>query len=80
MPVGEAVPGTDWGTWIFLQAHVGVFGGHRLTEQTMAILKRSVWWPSMRKDVASWAKTRLTCQRFRKRPTKQETLGARRPD
>eukprot|EP00969_Alexandrium_andersonii_P188865 8345778-Alexandrium_andersonii.AAC.1 len=52
VPVGEAVPGTDWRKWIFLQAHVGVFGGHRLTEQTMAILKRIARWPAMRKDVA----------------------------
>eukprot|EP00969_Alexandrium_andersonii_P295062 13042258-Alexandrium_andersonii.AAC.1 len=52
VPAGEEVPGTDWGKWIFLQAHVGVFGGHRLTEQTMSISKRIAWWPSMRKDVA----------------------------
>eukprot|EP00969_Alexandrium_andersonii_P081774 3604813-Alexandrium_andersonii.AAC.1 len=46
----------------------------------MAILNRIALWPSMRKDVASWVETCLTCQRFRKRLTKQETLGVRRPD
>eukprot|EP00969_Alexandrium_andersonii_P250425 11067402-Alexandrium_andersonii.AAC.1 len=45
----------------------------------MAILKLIARWPSMRKDVASWVKTCLACRRFRKRPTKQETLDVRRP-
>eukprot|EP00969_Alexandrium_andersonii_P347519 15365339-Alexandrium_andersonii.AAC.1 len=46
----------------------------------MTILKRVARWPGTRKDAASRVETRLTRQRFRKRPTKQETLGLRRPD
>jgi len=62
---------------VFLQIHVGVFGGHRLLDQTMRILGRLAWWPGMRKDVADWIDNCMTCIRFRKRPTKQDAVAVK---
>ena len=69
VPQGLAVGHTSWRRWVFLQIHVGVFGGHRLLDQTMRILGRLAWWPGMRKDVADWTDACATCIRLRKRPT-----------
>ena len=66
-----AVGHTSWKRWMFLQAHIGVFGGHRLGIQTTRILKRLVWWASIKADVDKWVEECLTCARFRRRPTKQ---------
>ena len=40
VPQGLAVGHTSWRRWVFLQIHVGVFGGHRLRGQTTRILGR----------------------------------------
>merc|ERR1712026_204666 len=59
---------------------VGVFGGHRLLDQTMRILKRLVWWSGMRREVAAWIDGCMTCIRFRKRPTKQDAVAVKTRD
>ena len=77
VPHGLAVGHMSWRRWVFLQIHVGVFGGHRLLDQTMRILGRLAWWPGMRKDVADWIEKRMTCIRFRRRPTKQDAVAVK---
>ncbi|MCP4895732.1 MAG: transposase family protein, partial [bacterium] len=77
IPVGEVGLHTSWRYWVFFQSHVGVFGGHRLAPQTLHILRRIVWWPSMKSDVEEWVKECLTCIRFRKRPMKQEAVAVK---
>ena len=80
VPQGDAAGGTSWHRWVFLQAHVGIFGGHRLLDQTMRILKRLVWWSGMRREVAEWIDGCMTCIRFRKRPTKQDAVAVKTRD
>ena len=62
---------------MFLQVHVGVFGGHRLAPQTLRILLRVAWWPRAAKDIEAWIERCSTCIRFRKRPTKQDSVPVR---
>ena len=54
-----------WRRWVFLQVHIGVFGGHRLAPQTLRILFRVAWWPRAAKDVEAWIERCATCVRFR---------------
>ena len=35
VPAGWATAHLTWRRWVFLQVHVGPFGGHRLLDQTM---------------------------------------------
>ena len=69
-----------WRRWTFLQVHVGIFGGHRLADQTVRILHRVAWWPQDRKDIEQWIEHCATCIRFRKRPTKQDSVAVRPVD
>ena len=69
-----------WRRWVFMQVHVGVFGGHRLADQTMRLLHRVAWWPGDRKEVEQWIERCATCIRFRKRPTKQDSVAVRPMD
>ena len=54
--------------------HVGLLGGHRLTAQTLELLKRSVYWDKMEDDVTYWTDRCLTCIRFRKKPRKNASV------
>ena len=72
VPAGDAALNLTWRRWVFLQVHIGAFGGHRLANQTMLILSRVAAWPGDRKDVEKWVEDCMTCLRFRRRPTKQE--------
>ena len=72
VPAGDAAVNLTWRRWVFLQVHIGAFGGHRLANQTMLILSRVAAWPNDRKDVERWVEQCMTCLRFRRRPTKQE--------
>ena len=38
VPAGDAAVSLTWRRWVFLQVHIGAFGGHRLANQTMLIL------------------------------------------
>ena len=80
VPEGAAAGHISWKRWVFLQAHVGVFGGHRLANQTVRILRRLVWWSGMKSDVEGWVEDCLTCARFRKRPTKQDAVAVKPRD
>ena len=62
---------------MFLQIHVGVFGGHRLLDQTTRILGRLAWWPGTRKDVTDWVGSCMACIRFRKRPTERDAVAVK---
>ena len=62
---------------VFLQLHVGVFGGHRSSEQTQRLLRRKAWWPNSRQDIDGWIEKCMTCIRFRKRPTKQDSVSVK---
>ena len=44
IPSGEGAVNISWRKWCFLMRHVGLLGGHRLTGQTLELLKRSVYW------------------------------------
>ena len=72
VPAGDAALNLTWRRWVFLQVHIGAFGGHRLANQTMLILSRVAAWPGDRRDVEKWVEDCMTCLRFRRRPTKQE--------
>ena len=80
VPGGYAAAHLSWRRWAFLQAHVGVFGGHRSDEKTIDIMKRMCWWKDMGTDVARWADKCLTCLRFNKRPTKQDQVAVKPAD
>ena len=80
VPDADVGSHVSWKRWVFHQAHVGVFGGHRLTAQTSDILKRLVWWKGMKADVEKWIGECLVCLRFRKRPTKNQSRGVVRPN
>lgn len=71
---------TTWKRWIFMQIHVGTFGGHRLLNQTLLVIGRVAWWVNMTHDVRGWIEECLTCIRFRKRPTKQDAVAVKPRD
>ena len=80
VPDGHAAGHVSWRYWVFLQVHIGVFGGHRSAEQTARLLKRIVWWPVSRLDIDGWVEKCMTCIRFRKRPTKQDAVSVKPVD
>ena len=69
-----------WRRWVFLQVHVGIFGGHRLLPQTLRILFRVAWWPQAAKEIEEWIGRCATCIRFRRRPAKQDSVAVRPVD
>ena len=74
VPNGEVGTNATWKWWCFLQCHIGIFGGHRLGDQTFELMARIVWWASMFKDVKRWADECDTCIRFRKKRQKSEQV------
>jgi hypothetical protein len=74
VPNGEVGTNATWKWWCFLQCHIGIFGGHRLGDQTYELMARIVWWASMFKDVKRWADECDTCIRFRKKRQKSEQV------
>ena len=77
VPGGFAAANMSWKRWTFLQAHVGVFGGHRGAEKTSDLLSRIAWWEGMRRDIEQWTERCLSCIRMRKRPVKQEAVAVK---
>ena len=51
-----------------------------MADQTLRLLYRVAWWPSARKDIEQWIEHCATCIRFRKRPTKQDSVAVRPVD
>ena len=58
-----------------MQFHIGILGAHRNAEKTYDLMRRQVWWPTMKQDVHRWWDKCLTCLRFRKQPRKQEAVA-----
>ena len=56
-----------------MHCHVGVLGGHRNPEKTIACIRRLCWWKGMSGDVWRWVKSCGTCLRFRSVPQKVPT-------
>lgn len=71
VPEGHATSVMTWKRWVFMQLHIGIFGGHRSAEKTLALLRRHCWWARMKEDVTKWVDNCMTCIRFRKMPQKQ---------
>ena len=44
VPKGQATAHMSWKRWMFLQVHIGVFGGHRNEEKTFELMKRLAYW------------------------------------
>ncbi|CAJ1358892.1 unnamed protein product, partial [Effrenium voratum] len=68
-----ASSGVTWRKACYLQFHCGVFGAHRSAEKTYALMKRVVWWATMKEDINSWVGKCLTCFKARSRATKVTT-------
>ena len=77
VPAGQATAHMSWKRWVFVQCHIGVFGGHRSAPKTIVILERLVFWDSLKMDVAEWTAKCLTCIRYKKRPMKQEAIAVK---
>ncbi|CAJ1333746.1 unnamed protein product, partial [Effrenium voratum] len=74
VPNGVAASsGVTWRKACYLQFHCGVFGAHRSAEKTYALMKRVVWWATMKEDINSWVGKCLTCFKARSRATKVTT-------
>ena len=74
VPNGVAASsGVTWRKACYLQFHCGVFGAHRSAEETYALMKRVVWWATMKEDINSWVGKCLTCFKARSRATKVTT-------
>ena len=74
VPNGVAASsGVTWRKACYLQFHCGVFGAHRSAEKTYAVMKRVVWWATMKEDINSWVGKCLTCFKARPRATKVTT-------
>ena len=80
VPDGDAAPGLSWRRWCFLECHTGLISGHRLVDQTLELLQRSVYWEKMKEDVTFWVSKCVTCIRFRQRPRKNFQLPAKKAD
>ena len=77
VPAGDAAVNLTWRRWVFLQVHIGAFGGHRLANQTMLILARVATWPGDRKDIEKWVEECMTCLRFRRRAHEARSQNGR---
>ena len=52
VPGSQTTGNLTWKRLLFLQCHVGILGAHCDAEKTHMLLKRQVWWSTMRADVA----------------------------
>ena len=46
---------------LFQEVHAGPFGAHLREAKIHSVLNRHYWWPGIRKDIAGWCKSCLTC-------------------
>jgi hypothetical protein len=77
VPKGFAAANMSWRRWMFLQVHIGIFGGHRNEEKTRELLSRLAYWEDSVRDVKEWTERCITCIRFRKRPNKNEMVAVK---
>ena len=73
VPEGQATANLSWKRWVFLQCHVGMLGAHRNAKKTCFIILRQCWWQSVSSDVEDWCARCITCLRFRRVATKQDS-------
>ena len=67
VPHGYPTANLTWKKWVFLQAHIGIFGTHRNAKKTYQLLENMVWWHGMQDHIEKWIDGCATCLRFRKR-------------
>ena len=60
VPNGNATAHMTWKRCCFVQAHIGVFGAHRLEEKKFKVLRRVVCWKDMKGDADFWVSKCLT--------------------
>ena len=70
IPAGYVHGGETWKTWFVRQFHTGVAGSHRNAEKTLILMRRQVYWKTMKHDVEAYVERCKTCIRFRKVATK----------
>ena len=79
VPEGQATSTLSWKRWVFLQCHVGMLGAHRSSKKTLMIILRQCWWQGAAKDIEDWCQRCITCLRFRRVATKQQSPVATAP-
>ena len=77
VPRGQATAHMSWKRWMFLQVHIGVFGGHRNEMKTFELLSRLAYWENAFNDVKEWTSRCITCVRFRKKPQKADMVAVK---
>ena len=79
VPVSPNVGGshmeTSRQTFFIQSGHLGPFGGHKNKSQTTDVMKRSVQWSSIERDVGDWVESCCGCLQFRTKGRKRLTLG-----
>ena len=63
-----------------MQVHVGFLGAHHSVDQTLRVLRRIVYWPTMVEDVQEWIHSCMTCIRFRKQTRKTPAVAVKPVD
>ena len=71
--VGGPHGGTSWKTFFFQIWHLEPFEGHKIKDQTFEIVKRSVHWLTMERDVGDCVESCWGCLQFRKMGCKSLT-------
>ena len=68
-----------WRRYLFLTAHETMMNPHRSPDQTLRILERMGWWPTLARDCADWCLECVVCVQYRgtamRPPTKSTAAG-----
>ena len=65
--VGPGGGRMTWKKWIFWECHVRPTYSHRSVAKTVAVMKRTAWWPGIGTDATTWA-LKCSCAPLRARP------------